>query len=146
MFGVSQGSILGFLADLADLRKTVPNTSLPLTWMILPHPLSKHPMPCLNDLKTIFWKVMLTNFICWLVKTRANINVVGYKTEKSNAEKLLGVKFDKELTFDDHISNMVEKYLLWPQLHHKWELQRDAQSRTLFHLTVKLLPSSLDVP
>ena len=54
MFGVSQGSILGFLADLADLRKTVPNTSLPLTWMILPHPLSKHPMSCLNDLKTIF--------------------------------------------------------------------------------------------
>ena len=77
---------------------------------------------------------------------RANINVVGYKTEKSNTEKLLGLKFDKELTFDDHISNMVEKYLLWPQLHHKWELQRDAQSRTLFHLTVKLLPSSLDVP
>ena len=76
---------------------------------------------------------------------RANINVVGYKTEKSNIENLLGVKFDKELTFDDHIPDMLEKYLLCLQLHHKWELQRDAQSQTLFHLTVKLLPSSLDV-
>ena len=40
---------------------------------------------------------------------RVSINVVGYKTDKSNTEKLLGVKFDKKLTFDDHISDICKK-------------------------------------
>ena len=35
-----------------------------------------------------------------------SINVAGYKKNKSGTEKLLCVKFDKKLTFDDHISNI----------------------------------------
>lgn len=35
---------------------------------------------------------------------RLVINVVECKIDKSNTEKLLGVKFDKKLTFDNQIS------------------------------------------
>ena len=35
---------------------------------------------------------------------RVSMNVDGFKIDKSNTEKLLGVKFDKKLNFDDHIS------------------------------------------
>ena len=31
------------------------------------------------------------------------------KIDKSDTEKLLGVKFDKKLTFDDHISDICKK-------------------------------------
>ena len=56
-----------------------------------------------------------------------SINVGAYKMDKNNTEKLLAVKRDKELTLDYHISEtivktQVGKYLLWPKLHHKWEL------------------------
>ena len=61
---------------------------------------------------------------------RVSINVDGFKIDKSDTEKLLGVKFDKKFTFDDisltSVKNHVEKYLLWPELHHTWELQRNA--------------------
>ena len=38
-----------------------------------------------------------------------SINVAGYKKNKSGTEKLLCLKFDKKLTFDDHISNICKK-------------------------------------
>ena len=57
---------------------------------------------------------------------RVSMNVDGFKIDKSNTEKVLGVKFDKKLTFDDHVSDIskkaVEIYLPWPELHHTWEL------------------------
>ena len=37
------------------------------------------------------------------------MNVDGFKKDKSNTEKLLDVKFDKKLTFDDHISDICNK-------------------------------------
>ena len=37
---------------------------------------------------------------------RVSINVDRFKVDKSNTEILLGVKFDKKLTFDDHVSNI----------------------------------------
>ena len=37
------------------------------------------------------------------------MNVDGFKIDKSNTEKLLGVKFDKKLPFDDHISDICKK-------------------------------------
>ena len=40
---------------------------------------------------------------------RVSINVDGSKRYKSNTEKLFSVKFDKKLTFDDHISDICEK-------------------------------------
>ena len=54
---------------------------------------------------------------------------MGLKKNKSEIEKLLGVKFDRKLTFDDHISNIfkkVEKSLLWPELHYTRALRRNA--------------------
>ena len=38
---------------------------------------------------------------------RASMNEL--KIDKSDTEKLLGVKFDKKLTFDDHISDICKK-------------------------------------
>ena len=40
---------------------------------------------------------------------RVSMNVDGFKIDKSDTEKLLGVKFDKKLTFDDHISDICKK-------------------------------------
>ena len=37
---------------------------------------------------------------------RVSVNVDGFKTDISDTEKLLGVKFDKKLTFDNHISGI----------------------------------------
>ena len=37
------------------------------------------------------------------------MNVDGFKLDKSDTEKLLVAKFDKKLTFDDHISNICKK-------------------------------------
>ena len=73
--------------------------------MILSHPLSKHPMPGLNALLT---KSNADKYHL-LVSTNDNINVDGYKRDKSNNEKLLGAKFDKKLTFDDRISDICQK-------------------------------------
>ena len=51
---------------------------------------------------------MLTNVICCLVATDDNvsINVNGYKIDKSDTKKILGVKFDIKLNFGDHISDI----------------------------------------
>ena len=38
---------------------------------------------------------------------RASMNEL--KVDKSDTEKLLGVKFDTKLTFDDHISDICKK-------------------------------------
>ena len=58
------------------------------------------------------------------------MNVDGFKIDKSDTEKLLGVKFDKKMAFDDisltSVTKHVEKHLLWPELHHTWELRRNA--------------------
>ena len=40
---------------------------------------------------------------------RVSMNLDGFKIDKSDTEKLLGVKFDKKLTFDDHISDICKK-------------------------------------
>ena len=40
---------------------------------------------------------------------RVSVNVDGFKIDKSDTEKLLGVKFDKKLTFDDHTSDICQK-------------------------------------
>ena len=40
---------------------------------------------------------------------RVSMNADGFRIDKSNTEKLLGMKFDKKLTFDDHISAICKK-------------------------------------
>ena len=40
---------------------------------------------------------------------RVSMYVDGFKIDKSDTEKLLGVKFDKKLTFDYHISDICQK-------------------------------------
>ena len=40
---------------------------------------------------------------------RVSVNVDGFKIDKSDTEKLLGVKFDKKLTFDDQSRASVKK-------------------------------------
>ena len=40
---------------------------------------------------------------------RVSMNVDGFKKGKSDTEKLLGVKFDKKLTFDDQSRASVKK-------------------------------------
>ena len=61
---------------------------------------------------------------------RVSMNINGFKIYKSNTENRLVVELDKKLAFDDYISDIckkqVEKYLLWPELHHTWELRRNA--------------------
>ena len=37
---------------------------------------------------------------------RVSINVDRFKIDKSDTEILLGVKIDKKLTFDDHVSDI----------------------------------------
>ena len=37
------------------------------------------------------------------------MNVDGFKINNCDTEKLLGVNFDKKLTFDDHISDICKK-------------------------------------
>ena len=49
---------------------------------------------------------------CHLLVSRndkMSMNVDGFKIDKSETEKLLGVKFNKKLTFDHHISNICKK-------------------------------------
>ena len=63
-----------------------------------------------------------------LVTADDRVSMNELKIDKSDTEKLLGVKFDKKLTFDDHISDICKKAgrkipLLWPELHHTWELR-----------------------
>ena len=47
----------------------------------------------------------------FLVSTndRVSMTLDGIKIDKSDTEKLLGVKFDKKLAFDDHISDICKK-------------------------------------
>ena len=40
---------------------------------------------------------------------RVSMNADGFKIDKSDTEKLLGVKFDKKLSFDDHFSEICKK-------------------------------------
>ena len=40
---------------------------------------------------------------------RVSLNEDGFKIDKSDTKKLLGVKFDKKVTSDDHISEICKK-------------------------------------
>ena len=44
-----------------------------------------------------------------IANERVSMNIDGFKIHKSDTEKLLGVKFDKKLTFNDHISGICKK-------------------------------------
>ena len=61
---------------------------------------------------------------------RVSININGFKIYKSDTENRLVVKLDKKLAFDDYIcyicKKQVQKYLVWPELRHTWELRENA--------------------
>ena len=82
-----------------------------ITWRILLHLLSKHPIASLFEwFKNNLFKSNADK--CHLfVSTnyRASMSVDGSQIDKSDTEKLLGVKFDKKLTFDYHISDICKK-------------------------------------
>ena len=63
---------------------------------------------------------------------RVSINVDGFKIDQSDTKKLLDVKFDKKLTFDDHISDICRKagtkISALAELDHIWELRKTAYS------------------
>ena len=123
--GIPQGSVLGsllFNVSSADLFFTVNDVSITsyaddnTSYMIADN---------VDDLITSFeqassgfFEWFKNNLLrsnagkChWLVSTndRVNMNVDGFKLDKSDTEKLLGVKLDKKLIFDDHISDICKK-------------------------------------
>ena len=65
---------------------------------------------------------------------RVSMNIDRSKIYKSDIEKLFGLKFDKKLTFDDHISDICKKAgrkisaLARVTRHMTWELQKNAYS------------------
>ena len=65
---------------------------------------------------------------------RVSMNIDRSKIYKSDTEKLFGLKFDKKLTFDDHISDICKKAgrkisaLARVTRHMTWELQQNAYS------------------
>ena len=122
IFGVPQGSILVLLlfnVFLADMLFTVNDIDMPshaddnTPYMIADN---------VDDLITSteqasdsFFEWFKNNLLrshtdeCRLLVStndRVSVNVDGFKTDKSYTEKLLGVKFDKNLTFDGHISGI----------------------------------------
>ena len=90
---------------------TIFHTLWSITWSILLHLLSKHPIASLFEwFKNNLFKSNADK--CHLfVSTnyRASMSVDGSQIDKSDTEKLLGVKFDKKLTFDYHISDICKK-------------------------------------
>ena len=90
---------------------TIFHTLWSITWRILLHLLSKHPIASLFEwFKNNLFKSNADK--CHLfVSTnyRASMSVDGFQIDKSDTEKLLGVKFDKKLTFDYHISDICKK-------------------------------------
>ena len=90
---------------------TIFHTLWSITWRILLHLLSKHPIASLFEwFKNNLFKSNADK--CHLfVSTnyRASMSVDGSQIDKSDTEKLLGVKFDKKLTFDYHISDICKK-------------------------------------
>ena len=78
------------------------------------------------------------------------IKIKGSTIESSNSEKLQGVTIDSKLSFDDHIINLCRKTS--QKLH---ALSRVASRmsfkekknyfKNIYHLTVQLLPISIDV-
>ena len=93
------------------MQMTIFHTLWSITWRILLHLLSKHPIASLFEwFKNNLFKSNADK--CHLfVSTnyRASMSVDGFQIDKSNTEKLLGVKFDKKLTFDYHISDICKK-------------------------------------
>ena len=65
---------------------------------------------------------------------RVSMNIDRSKIYKSDIEKLFGLKFDKKLTFDDHISDICKKAgrkisaLARVTRHMTWELRKNAYS------------------
>ena len=65
---------------------------------------------------------------------RVSMNIDRSKIHKSDIEKLFGLKFDKKLTFDDHISDICKKAgrkisaLARVTRHMTWELRKNAYS------------------
>ena len=52
-------------------------------------------------------KLLIKNKTC--INDGVGMNVDGFKIDKSDTENLVGGKFDKELTFDDHIYDICKK-------------------------------------
>ena len=93
------------------MRMTIFHTLWSITWRILLHPLSKHPIASLFEwFKNNLFKSNADKCHLFVITNyRASISVDGFQIDKSDTEKLLGVKFDKKLTFDYHISDICKK-------------------------------------
>ena len=65
---------------------------------------------------------------------RVSMNIDRSKIYKNDPEKLFSLKFDKKLTFDDHISDICKKAsrkisaLARDTRHMTWELRKNAYS------------------
>ena len=78
--------------------------------MILLRTLSKNQIVCLNGFKNNLLRSNAKK--CHLlVRTngRVSMHVDRFDIDKSNTEKLLGLKFDRKLTFEDHIFDIWKK-------------------------------------
>ena len=78
---------------LPVMRMAIPRAWLPITRMILSHLLSNTMFDWFKD---SLWKNNAGKFPLLIsANDRLIINMAGCKIDKSNTEKLLGVKFDK---------------------------------------------------
>ena len=122
MFGVLQGLILGLLLFnifqqicflyimiliLQTLQMIIRHIFLLKMQKMSQSPLSELQYLCSDGLETTFFKGNADK--ChFLVSTsqEVSLNVNNFKIKNSDCEKLLGVKFDSKLRFDQHITDL----------------------------------------
>ena len=78
------------------------------------------------------------------------IKIKGSAIESSNSEKLLGVTIDSKLLFDDRITILCRKtsqklHALSRVASHMSFNKKKNSFKNIYHLTIQLLPISVDV-
>ena len=79
-----------------------------------------------------------------------NLKIGNINIENSACEKLLGVKVDNKLNFNEHLDRIIKKasrkVSTLSRIFPFMDLTNDAFNEFILHFTMKLLPSYLNVP